>query len=161
MSIPTTLATIKSYLDGIANPGYPGWGNPTTRCMVHPRSRVNIEDSPVIVVAQSWQDGHKITFHADSSKEHDYTLLLYLFVGGDNTDIDELASRLEPWPDIVHDILASHIQLGGNVTILGDATRGIFFPYWIGYYPWGGESRYYGMKAKILVQEFTSLVYTA
>ena len=153
MSVTTSLSELVDLFQGID----PDPSDPPLLVQIPGHEGVNLETFPAVVGWWDWTQDSQVEFHGDMHSHHRYHLLFYVLVGGSNTPIEELHSRLEPWPVAIGHALFKHIALRGDVEFLGDG-QGPLFTYRVGFWPLGPVTngraeQYFGLRFSLMVNE--------
>lgn len=153
MSITLTITDLINLFTAVKNPDYPASGT-NFPLVTRIRERVALEDFPTIMVGQDWKSPHQFDYKGDDRTNHQYTVAIYVFVGGKGTDLEELQKRAEQWPVPIKNALTPHITLSGDVTFIGNGEASPYIPY-DGplYWPWGGGESYFGYRFTLLINE--------
>lgn len=152
MSVTQSLDGLAKIFTNLVNPNYPTSGGQFLVTKSRPTERINQEDFPILILAYDWSKDSEFELHQGGGGHHKYWLALYLFVGGKNTDLEELHRRIEPWPLlIVPQVLTWAQGIPDSVSVQVGPP---FLPYRIGIFPWGapGEA-YFGLKADLFIIE--------
>jgi hypothetical protein len=149
----TDLATLMAAVD-------PTPSTDSVDIQVPGRQTINPETFPLIVGYWDWRNEHSLEFHGDMHSHHRYWVLFYVLVGGKTTPIEELQTRLAPWPAAIGTALFAHIALLGDIEFMGDG-QGPLFKYNIGFWPLGAPvngtpTEYFGLRFSLMINEVVS-----
>lgn len=149
MSIATTKAALRAVLLGIGQP------RGLAKVYADPKEATSIAEFPCAIISlapgvdQVWSQA------AQGLARHDYTIMIYLFVGQRQSPIGELTQRAEQWPEPIMAALFSSLTLGGAVEWIGDVDTPMLFTYQEGQIQWGltEKDQYWGLKIRLPVTE--------
>lgn len=127
-----------------------------------PKGAVQLGEFPCVVLALAPQKDHTWRMHGNDVAAHQYAVAIWVFVGGMNTPLAELHSRVLPWPKAIATALLGDITLGGTVDQIGMPDSDVFFTYQIGPIAWGVDMSgkpltYFGLSVTLGVQEKPSV----
>lgn len=117
----------------------------------NPIEAVSLANFPCIVLGLAPGQENAWSFEDFEQGRNDYTVALWLFVGSRTTGINELYSRILPWPKAIADVLTGDLTLGGNVAFIGDGQSGLF-KYSPKMIAWG-DGQYFGLEFLLPVTE--------
>ena len=155
MSVTTTITSLNAVLSTFPNPWYPTWGaqfvNPKTRVT----SKINEEDFPTAMIGYDTGQTHDFQLHmGDVNNQidfhHRYHLVLFLLVGGKQTEIGLLQQRIEPFPALLIPVLANWLIANGESLSMEEA---VAFPYRIGLNKITESDSYWGMRMSLYLNE--------
>ena len=152
MTVPVTLAALKTRLLTITPPNPPGGA---LTVYPDPREVVTVANFPSIVLALAPQVEMAAGAGALGLGRDDYIIAMYVMVGPRQMALNELHARVIPWPQLLLAKLAADLTLGGAVQFIGygfGAGDYRLITYRIGAIPWG-DGMYFGVKALLPVVE--------
>jgi hypothetical protein len=151
VSIATTASQLQALLEGITIPRL-------AKVYGTPRESADIGSFPTAVVGLDPELPHRWSMAAHGLARHDYTMAIWLFVGGRaNVPLQELVSRCEAWPEPVATVLFADYTLrteAGLPTVewVGDGGTGELLSYTMGVFEWAGRELF-GLKFSLQVTE--------
>ena len=148
MTIATTLAKLKTRLEGISTP------KPLAKVYDNPREPVDVGSFPVVVLSLDPQGQHRwsqATTGASGLARHDYQVAIWLFVGARNRPISELHAECMLWPEPIMAALFAGLTLDNSVTFIGSGD-GTLYTYTIGVIEWQGKDLF-GLTLSLGVTE--------
>lgn len=150
MTVALALAGIRTALLTITSPQTP------KKVYADPKEATSLGEFPCGVlslaagVSHSWQT--EAMGGNSGMAEHDYTVAIYWFVGTRETPLQELHSRVIPWPQAIFTALVADITLGGAVVHIGSGAGPELFTYQHGPINWGDQGLW-GLKILLPVVE--------
>ena len=153
MSVTQTLTDLADLMTTVN----PTPSNNPVLIQVPGHETVNLETFPAIIGYWDWRQEHSVDFRGDQSSRHKYGLLFYVLVGAKTTPIEELQTRLAPWPAALGSALFAHVQLNGDIEYMGNG-EGPLITYQIGFWPLGANiggrpTEYFGMRFTLAINE--------
>ena len=150
MTVANTLAELRTRLLTITSPQTP------KKVYADPKEATSLGEFPCGVLALAPGVSHSWSTEAAGGgtglAEHDYTVVLYWFVGARATPLPELHSRVIPWPEAIFRCLVRDITLAGAVIQLGRGDSTEFLTHQYGPIDWG-EQQLWGLKILLPVIE--------
>lgn|SRR5574342_48609 len=150
MTIDAALAGLKTRLLTITSP------QTLKKVYDDPKEATSLGEFPCAVISLAPQVEHSWSTEAmgggAGTAKHDWTAVIYLFVGARNTPISELHARSILWPQPLFVALVADITLAGAVLHIGDGQSPMLFRYQHGPIEWA-DGVFWGLKCLIPVVE--------
>jgi hypothetical protein len=151
VTIALALAALRTSLLTIASS--PG---PLRKVYADPKESTSLGEFPCAVLSLAPQVEHAWSTEAMGGgagvAKHDWTAVIYVFVGERGTPLPELHSRSIQWPQPIFVALVADITLGGAVLHIGDGTSPQLFTYQHGPIVWA-DGGFWGLKCLLPVVE--------